>query len=76
MSHGSLGRATAPSHSLWVRDFEDLARPVAELGTVTDVVRQLVEGKAYGFSQRGEVDLKGFDEAVRLFEVRREKAVN
>jgi class 3 adenylate cyclase len=37
---------------------------------VTDVVRQLVEGKEYGFSQRGEVDLKGFEEAVRLFEVR------
>jgi class 3 adenylate cyclase len=37
---------------------------------VTNVVRELVEGKEYGFSQRGEVDLKGFEEAVRLFEVR------
>ncbi len=37
---------------------------------VTDVVRQLVEGKEFGFSPRGEADLKGFDEAVRLFEVR------
>jgi class 3 adenylate cyclase len=26
---------------------------------VTDVVRQLVEGKEYEFSQRGEADLKG-----------------
>ena len=36
---------------------------------VTNVVRELVEGKDYLFSQRGEVDLKGFEEAVRLFEV-------
>ena len=31
---------------------------------MTDVVRQLVEGKEYGFSQRGEAALKGFEEAV------------
>ena len=37
---------------------------------VTNVVRELVEGKEYLFSQRGEADLKGFEEAVRLFEVR------
>ncbi len=37
---------------------------------VANVVRQLVEGKEYLFSDRGEADLKGFDEAVRLFEVR------
>ena len=37
---------------------------------VTDVVRQLVEGKEYLFGQRGEVDFKGFEEAVRLFDVR------
>jgi class 3 adenylate cyclase len=37
---------------------------------VTNVVRELVEGKEYLFSDRGEADLKGFDEAVRLFEVR------
>ena len=36
---------------------------------VTNVVRELVEGKEYLFSDRGDVDLKGFDEAVRLFEV-------
>ncbi len=39
----------------------------------TDVVRQLVEGKGYLFSQRGEADLRGFEEAVRLFEVRWDK---
>ena len=33
-------------------------------------MRQLVEGKEYLFSQRGEADLKGFEEPVRLFEVR------
>ena len=37
---------------------------------VTNVVRELVEDKEYLFSQRGKVDLKGFEEAVRLFEVR------
>ena len=36
---------------------------------VSDVVRELVEGKEFKFSQRGEVDLKGFEEAVRLFDV-------
>ena len=30
---------------------------------VIDVVRQLVEGKKYLFGQRGEADLKGFEEA-------------
>jgi class 3 adenylate cyclase len=36
----------------------------------SDVVRQLVAGKQFLFSDRGEVDLKGFDEPVRLYEVR------
>ena len=36
----------------------------------TNVVRELVEGKEYPFSDRGEADLKGFEEAVRLFAVR------
>ena len=37
---------------------------------VTNVVRELAEGRKYLFSERGAADLKGFDEAVRLFEVR------
>ena len=37
---------------------------------VTNVVRELVEGKEYLFSDRGEADLKGLEEPVRLFEVR------
>ncbi len=44
----------------------------AEAGQIlaSDVVRQLVAGKDFLFSDRGEVALKGFDEPVRLYEVR------
>ncbi len=42
---------------------------------VSDVVRQLAKGKDFLFADRGEAKLKGFDEPVRLFEVRwREEA--
>ncbi len=37
---------------------------------VSDVVRQLAKGKDFLFTDRGETSLKGFDEPVRLFEVR------
>jgi class 3 adenylate cyclase len=37
---------------------------------VTDVVRQLVAGKGFVFADRGETEMRGFDEPVRLFEVR------
>ncbi len=37
---------------------------------VSDIVRDLLAGKDYLFSHKGEFDLKGFEEAVRLFEVR------
>ena len=37
---------------------------------VSDVVRQLVKGRVFLFADRGETNLKGFDEPVRLFEVR------
>jgi pimeloyl-ACP methyl ester carboxylesterase len=37
---------------------------------VSDVVRQLVKGKDFLFADCGEVSLKGFDEPVRLHEVR------
>jgi class 3 adenylate cyclase len=36
---------------------------------VTDVVRQLVSGKGFAFTDRGEMEMKGFEEPVRLFEV-------
>lgn len=37
---------------------------------VSDVVRQLVAGKGFLFADRGEVALKGFEDPVRLSEVR------
>ncbi len=37
---------------------------------VSDVVKQLCEGKTFKFASLGPVSLKGFDEAVTLFEVR------
>ena len=36
----------------------------------SDVVRQLVAGKGFLFADRGEVALEGFEEPVRLYEVR------
>ena len=52
----------------------DLAKRIcdqAEPGEilVSDVVRQLAAGKDFLFSDQGEVVPKGFDEAVRLYEV-------
>ena len=37
---------------------------------VANVVRELAEGKDFLFADRGEINLKGFDESVRLYEVR------
>ena len=37
---------------------------------VSDVVRQLVAGKGFLFSDRGDVVLRGFEDPVRLYEVR------
>jgi class 3 adenylate cyclase len=37
---------------------------------VSNVVRELAKGKDFLFADRGETSLKGFDESVRLFEVR------
>jgi class 3 adenylate cyclase len=44
----------------------------AEAGQIlaSDVLRQLVAGKDFLFADRGEASLKGFDEPVRLFEVK------
>ncbi len=36
----------------------------------SDMVRGLVAGKKFLFSDRGEASLKGFEDPVRLFEVR------
>jgi class 3 adenylate cyclase len=37
---------------------------------VSDVVRQLVAGKGFLFNDRGEQALKGFEDPVRVWEVR------
>jgi class 3 adenylate cyclase len=37
---------------------------------VADVVRQLVAGKEFLFANRGETELRGFEDPVRVFEVR------
>ena len=37
---------------------------------VADVVRQLVAGKEFLFADRGDTELRGFEDPVRLFEVR------
>jgi class 3 adenylate cyclase len=37
---------------------------------VSDVVRQLVAGKGFMFADRGEHALKGFEDPVRVYEVR------
>jgi len=39
----------------------------------SDVVRQLVAGKGFLFADRGEVALRGFEDPVRLYEVRWEE---
>jgi len=39
----------------------------------SDVVRQLVAGKGFLFADRGEVALRGFEDPVRLYELRWEK---
>jgi class 3 adenylate cyclase len=42
----------------------------------SDVVRQLVAGKGFLFADRGETALRGFEDPVRLYEVRwREEAL-
>jgi adenylate cyclase len=52
-----------------------LARRVCDAGepgsiVVTDVVRQLAAGKGFLFADTGEVALKGFEDPVRLYQVR------
>jgi len=37
---------------------------------VSDVVRQLAKGKDFLFAVRGEASLKGYEDPVRLYELR------
>ena len=59
--------------SLWSRTLgADSAWQVEADGgqiLVTDTVRNLVAGQDYPFTDQGTHDLKGFEEAARLFEV-------
>ena len=53
----------------------DLARRICDQAQggeifVSDVVRQLVAGKGFHFSDHGAVALRGFEDPVRLYEVR------
>jgi len=53
----------------------DLARRICDHAApgqilASNVVRELVEGKGFAFSDVGEVSLKGFDRALRLYELR------
>lgn len=62
--HGDLFGATV-----------QLARRCCDFGkagsiVVASVVRDLCIGKGFGFEGMGDVDLKGFEEPVRLYEVR------
>jgi hypothetical protein len=64
-------RRRMPQGALWRRV---LAEKRGEI-LVANVVRELAEGKDFLFADRGEAAVKGFDEPVRLFEVRwREQA--
>jgi class 3 adenylate cyclase len=49
----------------------DYAEPGQVL--VSNVVRELCAGKRMQFASRGDIELKGFDEPVRLYEVRWEE---
>ena len=40
---------------------------------VANVVRELVAGKEFLFNDRGETELRGFEDPVRLYEVRWQK---
>ena len=75
----NAGEPVVEEHDLFGASVQ-LARRIcdhAEPGQIvtSDVVRQLAMGKGFLFSDIGEVELKGFEEPVRLYEVRwREEA--
>ena len=56
------------------RGAERYARIVVEADggeiLVADVVRQLVAGKEFLFNDRGDTELRGFEDPVRVYEVR------
>jgi class 3 adenylate cyclase len=70
----NAGEPIAEEHDLHGTAVNEAARitATAKGGEIlaSDVVRQLVKGKEFLFADRGDTTLKGFDEPVRLYEVR------
>jgi len=46
------------------------ANAAADEILIPEPLRHLLSGKSYAYADRGETMLKGFDDAVRLYEVR------
>jgi adenylate cyclase len=70
----NAGEPVAEENDLFGSSVQMAARVCAEASgaqvLVTNVVRELAMGKGFLFSETGVVALKGFDDPVRLFEVR------
>ena len=73
----NAGEPIAEDDDLFGTAVNEAARITAATGggeiLVSNVVRELAKGKDFLFADRGEASLKGFDESVRLFEVRWQK---
>ena len=71
---GDTGEPIAEDEDLFGTAVNEAARITATaMGgeiLVSNVVRELAKGKDFLFSDTGERQLKGFDEPVRLYEVR------
>jgi class 3 adenylate cyclase len=69
----NAGEPIAEDDDLFGASVITAARVAAEAGggeiLVSNVVRELVAGKGFLFTDRGSADLKGLDEPVRLFEL-------
>ncbi len=70
----NAGEPVAEEGDLYGTAVQLAARICAEAGPgcilVSDVVRQLAMGKGFRFSDRGDVTLRGFEDPVRLYQVR------
>jgi class 3 adenylate cyclase len=73
----NAGEPIAEEHDLHGTAVNEAARitTTAKGGEIlaSNVVRELVKGKDFLFADRGEASLKGFDEPVRLYEVKWEE---
>jgi len=70
----NAGEPVAEEHDLYGTSVQLAARVCAEADAgeilVSNVVRELAAGKGFLFSDRGDHALKGFEDPVRLYEVR------